>query len=311
MLKYSYKDLAHTLWKCLVQTRLKAECMKGVPTLWSDSRLNKGVQGAIIVLGFEGLEWRIRSSSQIHEFSTLWEHLRGLQLSAELPDSIVWKFTKHDKYTAASAYEAQFTGVPSSPMEHLIWRVWAPPKCKFFSWLAFQNRLWTANRLMKRRRPNQKVCMLYHSNDETGLHMFTQCRYSLSVWQDIFNWVSPHVPPRTDWSAFTSLEEWWSLIGSMPRAPLKGWRSLIILVCRELWKERNVRIFRRTFIQRATGPRNQGGSKMLDLGGSKAFEVNYQFWGVIDNFFSFSLGLGLVSSSLLINTKSAILPSLC
>jgi hypothetical protein len=27
----------------------------------------------------------------------------------------------------------------------------------------------------------------------------------------------------------------------------------------------------------ATGPKNQGGSKMLDLGGSKAFEVNYQF----------------------------------
>jgi hypothetical protein len=193
---------------------------------------------------------RLRSASQIHEFSFLWERLRGFQLSPELPDSIVWKLTKHGQYTAASAYEAQFTDVPSSPMEHLIWRVWAPPKCKFFSWLAFQNRLWTADRLMKRRRPNQKICMLCRSVDETGLHMFTQCRYSLSVWQDIFNWVSPHVPPRTDWSTFTSLEEWWSAIGSMPGAPLKGWRSLLILVCWELWKERNARIFRRTFIHR-------------------------------------------------------------
>jgi hypothetical protein len=159
--------------------------------------------------------WHIRSASQIHEFITLWERLRGLQLSPELPDSIVWKYTKHGEYTAASAYEAQFTWVASSPMEHLIWRVWAPPKCKFFSWLAFQNRLWTADRLMKRRRQNQQVCMLCHSNDETGLHMFTQCQYSLSVWQNIFNWVTPHLPSRTDWSAFTSLQEWWTTIGTM------------------------------------------------------------------------------------------------
>jgi hypothetical protein len=36
----------------------------------------------------------------------------------------------------------------------------------------------------------------------------------------------------------------------MPGAPLKGWRSLLILVCWELWKERNARIFRTTFIHR-------------------------------------------------------------
>jgi hypothetical protein len=36
----------------------------------------------------------------------------------------------------------------------------------------------------------------------------------------------------------------------MPGVPRKGWRSLLILVCWELWKERNARIFQLTFIQR-------------------------------------------------------------
>jgi hypothetical protein len=87
---------------------------------------------------------RIRSVTQLREFTVLWVRLRGVQLNPEVPDSIVWIHTNHGQYTSASAYEAQFLGLPTSPMENLIWRVWAPPKCKFFSWLGFQNRLWTA-----------------------------------------------------------------------------------------------------------------------------------------------------------------------
>jgi hypothetical protein len=63
-----------------------------------------------------------------------------------------------------------------------------------------------------------------------------------------FAWVAAHVPSRTDWSAFTSTDEWWTTVGSMHGAPLKGWRSLMILVCWEIWKERNARVFRRKFI---------------------------------------------------------------
>jgi hypothetical protein len=76
---------------------------------------------------------RIRSAAQLREFTTLWERVRGLQLNPDVPDSIVWIHTKHGHYTTATAYEVQFHGLPTSPMENLIWRAWAPPKCKFFS----------------------------------------------------------------------------------------------------------------------------------------------------------------------------------
>jgi hypothetical protein len=85
---------------------------------------------------------------------------------------------------------------------------------------------------------NQKVCMLCHAHDENILHLFTKCRYSLTVWDKIFDSVAPHIPRRGDWTTFASIDEWWTSIGSLAGYPSKGWRSLLILVCWELWKER-------------------------------------------------------------------------
>jgi hypothetical protein len=58
-------------------------------------------------------------------------------MRTQILDSNNLHVTKHGEYTTASAYAAQFKGLQISPMERLIWRVWALPKCKFFSWLAF------------------------------------------------------------------------------------------------------------------------------------------------------------------------------
>jgi hypothetical protein len=32
-------------------------------------------------------------------------------------------------------------------MEMVVWKAWAPSKCKHFSWLIIQNLVWTADRL--------------------------------------------------------------------------------------------------------------------------------------------------------------------
>jgi hypothetical protein len=87
----------------------------------------------------------------IREYLRRWEHLDGVQLIEENEDSIVWNLTSNGEYSSASAYEAQFFGATLTCFNKLVWKNWAPPKVKFFAWLAIRNRLWTAGRLEKKR----------------------------------------------------------------------------------------------------------------------------------------------------------------
>lgn len=81
---------------------------------------------------------------------------------------------------------------------------WAPPKCKFFSWLAIQNRLWTADRLHSRGWPHNPVCSLCRRARETGNHLFFECRFTRHIWTDLASWIA--APPLLpDWKAAESL----------------------------------------------------------------------------------------------------------
>jgi hypothetical protein len=75
------------------------------------------------------------------------------------------------QYTTQSAYQAQFCGSTCMNFNSIIWRAWAPPKCKFFSWLAVQNRVWTTDRLARRGWPHNPRCVLCASCPESGLHL--------------------------------------------------------------------------------------------------------------------------------------------
>ena len=90
------------------------------------------------------MDWTMEHITQI---VTLWARSRYIHLLDGIQDDIIWKHTTSGRYSATSAYKAQFLGATRSPMGQTIWKVWAPPKVKFFAWLATQNRLWTADRL--------------------------------------------------------------------------------------------------------------------------------------------------------------------
>nr|TKW00430.1 hypothetical protein SEVIR_8G107900v2 [Setaria viridis] len=74
-----------------------------------------------------------------------------------------------------------------------------------------------------------------------------------------------------DWTAFPSIGDWWSAVGSMPGAPLKGWWSLIIL------KKRNARVFQRSFLQHGLVGKIKEEARCWVMAGAKHL-------GVITNF---------------------------
>jgi hypothetical protein len=114
------------------------------------------------------------------EFFRLWNVLQSLELNLDTPeeDQICWKLDTSEKYTAKSAYSIQFSGSILSNFPKLIWKAWAPPKCKFLLWLLLQDRLWTATRLQVRGWENNYFCGLCIRNLETALHLFVECPLS-------------------------------------------------------------------------------------------------------------------------------------
>jgi hypothetical protein len=76
----------------------------------------------------------------IAEFINLAEAVSEVLFLPDTPDKHIWRFSSSGQYSAKSAYGMIFMG--SITFEHcdLIWKSWAPPKCRFFLWLVAHNR---------------------------------------------------------------------------------------------------------------------------------------------------------------------------
>ena len=181
------------------------------------------------------------------EFLQLWRLIQSahIELSEDQPDSISWILAEDGCYSAKSAYRLQFEGQIRSSMPEQVWKVWAPAKCRFFAWLLLQNRLWCADRLMQRRWPNCYFCPLCVRNLETAMHLFFECPYAKLMWMTIATWRNCAALNPRGWLHCHSVEHVWDKI-TTDTSPThrEGMRSLLILGCWELWKERNRRVFR-------------------------------------------------------------------
>jgi hypothetical protein len=181
------------------------------------------------------------SFDHLSQFVDLWSLLQDFQLNDNLEDDISWRLTENGCYTSKSAYEVQFLGSTMSPLYKSVWKVWAPPKIKFFAWLVNQNRIWTADRLAKRGWPNCGLCPLCKRCTESVDHLFVHCRFTKRLWERVKEWLGiPHIHPN-NWGVL-SFPEWW---GSMATGQSRGGvASLSMLIIWELWNERNDRIFK-------------------------------------------------------------------
>jgi hypothetical protein len=146
-------------------------------------------------------------------------------------------------FTVYSNRMKQFVGAMSTNLNETNWSAWAPPKCKFFCWLTVQEGIWTADKLRARGWPHNSVCPLRRRDSKTGKHLFSECRFTRRIWADLSAWLAESWLQPTNWEDTTSVYEWWSAIARMQGVSRKELKSLIILVCWEVWNERNAHIF--------------------------------------------------------------------
>ena len=146
-------------------------------------------------------------------------------------------------YSASSAYKAQFLGSTPCSFTKIVWKSWAPPKCRFFASLVVQNRLWTSDRPAIRGWPHNPLCQLCQCQPETARHILFECRFSKHIWHAAAAWLScPDLLQRMG-SGRPTVLHYWHVITKTPTAHPKGLNSAMIVITWEIWKQRNARVF--------------------------------------------------------------------
>jgi hypothetical protein len=85
----------------------------------------------------------------IQQFLLIWDAVSNIALTQEA-DIHTWLHTSSGHFSSRSCYRTFFMGAIIFEPWKRLWKSWAPPKCKYFLWLAIRNKCWTSDRLEKR-----------------------------------------------------------------------------------------------------------------------------------------------------------------
>ena len=135
----------------------------------------------------------------------LWEETRSLHLNPNSEDVWTWTWESNGIYSAKSVYAAHFATNTICEAAKAIWESRAPLKIKFFVWLLFRRRIWTADRLAKRGLPHNSMCVFCNTQNETVKHLFMGCAVINILWCNALEWAGlNNIKPRVS----TSLNRW-------------------------------------------------------------------------------------------------------
>jgi len=177
----------------------------------------------------------------LFEYLQTWDRMQLIHLNAN-PDRVCWKWTADQRFTTASAYQSFFVGQHPIKGARFLCKTSAPPKCKFFIWLAFHDRCWTVQRRKKRNLQADDPCAFCDQESETIDHLLVSCVFARQIWSFLLHRLGWDiaVPSTVD----QSLADWWfSAHKRIAKADRKCFDSMVVLTCWWLWKERNRRTF--------------------------------------------------------------------
>ena len=120
-------------------------------------------------------------------------------------------------------------------------------------WLTVQYRLWTANRCFRHGFQDQRSpCYLCEQEEDTVDHIMMQCVFARQVWYSCFLKMNTNIDLCT--THHSTIVAWWDAAWKHVQKRLrKGFVSMVISICWNLWKQRNGRVFRRTDLRNVGG----------------------------------------------------------
>jgi hypothetical protein len=196
---------------------------------------------------------RLNSADQLRDFIVVANIIADTTLDPLLPDSIAWLWTSDGRYSAKSAYKAQFTGCYSRFATAKVRKAYAEPKCKMFSWLALHGKILTADRLAIRGWPHDPTCQLCLRAPEDASHLCKDCPFTSQVWNLVHTWSLDACPQVVTPYAHATLNDWWdAMLAEADKKTKRSRSGRLLYVIWNVWKERNRRIFQgicRTYVE--------------------------------------------------------------
>ena len=179
------------------------------------------------------------STDSLREYLQLWNMIQEVQLDPAQHDTITWSWEASGCYSARTAYAAKFWGRQVVPTAEFTWKSRAPVPCRFFTWLAIQDRCWTSNRLARRGLDHQDCCPMCSQEEESINHILLQCVVAREVWTAIC-----HPLRRPEWipTVNESLGAWCQDKRGRGEAGRDA-NTIIILGLWQIWKHRNSIVF--------------------------------------------------------------------
>jgi hypothetical protein len=174
----------------------------------------------------------------ISEFLHLWVILSSFELQEGVDDNHFWWLAASGKYSAKEAYESLFLGSIGFQPFKRIWKIWAPPMCRFFLWLAAYKKCWTADQLARHDMTHPDRCPLCDQEEETIDQILISCVFSRQFWFSFLGGVNMQgVSPQPEDASFF---EWWTRSNATITGPTrKELDSVIMMGAWVLWKHRN------------------------------------------------------------------------
>jgi hypothetical protein len=143
--------------------------------------------------------------------------------------------------SAIPSHDCQWWGAtilfPAMP----VWKALTEAKCKFFAWIAMQDRVLTADNLLRRSWPCNYYCSLCLCLHETTEHLLTGCNFTEAVWNVIAS--KFQLPSFNDLSSSRGPVGWVTcLLNSGTKKEKRKKPRILFTVWWQIWKQCNRRI---------------------------------------------------------------------